>query len=66
MNKNMGLVDKIIRISLALTVPILILKGIISGVYARILGVLAIIFVLSSVVGFCPIYIPLKVSTRKN
>lgn len=66
MNKNMGMIDRSIRVLLALIVPILFLKGVISGVLARILGVLATVFVLSSVVGFCPIYIPLKLSTRKS
>ena len=66
MTKNMGIVDRSIRILLALTVPILYLKGVISGALANILGILATIFLVASVIGFCPIYVPLKISTRKG
>jgi len=66
MAKNMGMVDRFIRILLALTIPILYLKGVISGALANILGVLATILLVASVIGFCPIYVPLKISTRKG
>ena len=35
-----------------------------SGVWAVILGILAVIFVVTSLIGFCPLYAPLKLSTR--
>lgn len=66
MTKNMGMLDRSIRVLLALTIPVLYLNGLISGALAKIFGVLAIAFVVFSIIGFCPIYIPLKVSTRKN
>ena len=66
MTKNMGSVDKGIRLALAALVVILYLTGVISGVWAIILGILAVIFVATSLVSFCPLYAPFKLSTRKE
>jgi hypothetical protein len=63
MKKNMGTVDKIIRILLAIVVIVLYLNESITGVAAIILGILAIVFILTSLIGFCPLYVPLKIST---
>jgi uncharacterized membrane protein len=64
MSKNMGTIDRSIRLTLAAVVVILYLTGVISGVWAIILGALAVIFVVTSSIGFCPLYAPLKLSTR--
>lgn len=66
MVKNMGTVDRVVRIVLAVVVAILYFAGAISGTAAIILGVLALIFVATSFVGFCPLYLPFKFSTRKK
>lgn len=66
MMKNMGMADRIVRTILALVVVGLYLMGQISGVAAIILGVLAFMFLLTSVIAFCPLYVPLKLSTRKK
>ena len=63
MKKNMGTIDRIIRIVLAIVVVILYMAGSISGTAAIILGILAIVFVLTSLIGFCPLYVPFKIST---
>jgi hypothetical protein len=63
MKKNMGTVDKIIRILLAIVVIVLYLNESITGVAAIILGILAIVFIVTSLIGFCPLYVPLKIST---
>jgi hypothetical protein len=63
MKKNMGTIDRIIRILLAIVVVILYITGSITGVAAIILGILAIVFILTSLIGFCPLYLPLKIST---
>ncbi|MEZ4593218.1 MAG: DUF2892 domain-containing protein [Chloroflexota bacterium] len=65
MKQNMGSMDRIIRVAVAALVAILYFTGVISGTVAIILGVLALVFVLTSVVGFCPLYLPLKLSTKK-
>ena len=63
MKKNMGTIDRVIRIVLAIVVVILYMAGSISGTAAIILGILAVVFVLTSLIGFCPLYVPLKIST---
>ena len=66
MIKNMGTVDRLIRTVLALIVIALYYTGHISGLAAIILGVITVIFLLTSFIGFCPLYFPLKLSTRKK
>jgi hypothetical protein len=66
MKKNMGTIDRSVRIVLAIVVLGLYLAGAISGTVALILGVLAVIFVVTSLVGFCPLYLPFKISTMKK
>ena len=66
MKPNMGTIDKAIRIVLALVVGVLYFTGQISGVVAIILGILAIVFVLTSLISFCPLYLPLGISTRSK
>ena len=63
MKKNMGTIDRVIRIVLAIVVVILYMAGSISGTAAIILGILAVVFVLTSLIGFCPLYVPFKIST---
>lgn len=64
MKKNMGTVDRVIRILAAVVVVILYLTGQLSGTAAVILGVFAAVFIATSVVGTCPLYLPLKIDTR--
>ena len=66
MNKNMGTIDRTVRVIAALAVGILILTGTLTGALAIILGVLAVVFVLTSVVSFCPLYALISLSTRKK
>ena len=63
MKPNMGSTDRIIRVVLAVAVAVLYFTNLISGTAAIILGILAIVFLLTSVVGFCPLYAPFKLST---
>lgn len=64
MVKNMGSTDRIVRVLLAVLVAVLYFTGVISGTVAIILGVLALVFLLTSVVGFCPLYLPFNLSTK--
>ena len=66
MPKNMGTVDRVIRAVFAVAVAVLYFTGVISGTWAIILGLLALIFLATSIVGTCPLYIPLKLSTKKS
>lgn len=66
MKKNMGTIDRSIRVLLAIAVVVLYLLGLISGTAAIILGIFAAIFVITSFMSFCPLYVPFKISTRKK
>jgi len=64
--KNMGSADRIIRVLVAIVIAILYFTKQISGTLGIILGILAIVFLLTSLVGFCPLYVPFKLSTKKK
>lgn len=63
MKKNMGSVDRVIRIIIAIIIGILFQQGLIEGLPATILAVVAIIFLLTSIVSFCPLYRLLGINT---
>jgi hypothetical protein len=65
MKKNMGTADRAIRILLAIVVAVLYFTDQISGTVAIILGLFALIFLLTSLISFCPLYVPFKLSTKK-
>jgi hypothetical protein len=66
MKKNMGTIDKVIRILVAVVVVVLYFTHVISGVLAIILLALSAIFVVTSILSFCPLYLPFGCSTRKK
>ncbi|HUX94818.1 MAG TPA: DUF2892 domain-containing protein [Bacteroidales bacterium] len=66
MKKNMGTIDKVIRILIAVVVVVLWLTNIISGTIAIILLALSAIFVVTSFLSFCPLYLPFGLDTRKK
>lgn len=66
MKMNMHTTDRIIRILLSLVIVILYFSGYLTGALAIIALAVAIIFTLTSLVGFCPLYALLGVSTRKK
>ncbi len=63
MKKNMGTTDKAIRVLVAVTIAGLYFGNIITGTMAIVLMVLAVVFLLTSLVGFCPIYALLGMNT---
>ncbi len=65
MEQNMGKADRGIRVALAVMVILLLLFNVIHGTAAILLGLVALVFVATSAVGFCPLYKVLKISTRK-
>lgn len=66
MKSNMGAIDRVFRLLIAAVIGYLYWKGTISGVPGIVLLVLAAVFVLTSFVGFCPLYAPLRISTKKK
>lgn len=63
MKKNMGSVDRIIRLIIAAVIAVLYFTNVISGTLGIVLLILAGVFVLTSFIGFCPLYAPFGLST---
>ena len=66
MKKNMGTTDKIIRIVIAVLFAVLFFTKAVTGVLGIILLILAVMFVLTSLIGFCPLYLPFKINTCRK
>ncbi len=64
MKKNMGTIDIAIRLVIAAIVVILYFTHVISGTIAIILLIFAGVFILTSLLSFCPIYLPFGINTR--
>lgn len=64
MKKNMGNLDRIIRLLVAAVIVVLYFLNVISGTLAVVLLVVAAIFLVTSIFSFCPLYLPFKISTR--
>jgi len=60
----MGTIDRGVRIAVAILFAILIFTGVVNGWLAIVLGVLAVVFVGTSLIGFCPLYLPFGINTR--
>ena len=63
MKKNMGSGDRIIRILLAALFAYLYFGGIVTGTWGLVLVVLGGVLVLTSLLGFCPLYAPFGINT---
>ncbi len=66
MNKNMGKTDKSIRIIVALVISALYFTHIIQGTIGIILLILGAVFLVTSFLGFCPLYKPFKIKTTSK
>ncbi len=66
MKKNMGSLDKVIRVLVAILILVLYLTHEISGTAAIILLVFAGVFILTSFMSFCPLYLPFGISTKQT
>jgi hypothetical protein len=66
MKRNMGLADRIIRIVLAAAVAALYFTHVLSGTAAIVLGAIGAIFLVTGIVGVCPLYMLLRLSTKSR
>ncbi len=66
MKTNMGSTDRIIRVIVAVVLALLCFTGTVTGTAGIVLLVLAGIFVLTSLVSFCPLYLPFGLSSCKK
>ena len=65
MKQNMGNLDKAIRVVVAVVIAILYFTNVISGTLAIVFLIFGAVFLLTSVVGTCPLYLPFGISTKK-
>jgi len=66
MKKNMGIMDKGVRITVAVIIALLYYFNVIEGTLAYILMALAVVFLVTSFINFCPLYTPFGISTCKT
>ncbi|MDA3900019.1 MAG: DUF2892 domain-containing protein [Spirochaetes bacterium] len=66
MKKNMHVIDRILRTLLAITIILLYLGNMINGAAAIILGIIAVVFLVTSALGFCPLYTVLPFPKKKE
>jgi predicted PurR-regulated permease PerM len=66
MKKNMGTIDRVIRLLVVVVIAALYFTGHLSGLLAIILGIVAAAFFITSLLGWCPGYLPFGMSTRKD
>jgi hypothetical protein len=66
MKKNVGTIDKVVRILIAVLVVVLWYANVISGTLAVVLLIVSGILILTSVISFCPLYFPFGISTSKK
>ena len=66
MKINMGSADRIIRVILVIVIVALYASNVVSGTVAIVLLTFAGIFILTSLVSFCPLYFPFGLSTLRK
>jgi hypothetical protein len=66
MKKNMGTIDKVVRLLVAVVFAVLYFTHVVSGTFGIVLLVLAGVFILTSLVGICPLYLLFGISTAKK
>jgi hypothetical protein len=66
MKANMGTADRVVRTIVALAIAALYFTGRISGTVAIVLGIFAVVFLVTSFISWCPAYLPFGISTAKK
>ncbi len=66
MKRNVGNIDAIIRLIVAVIIVVLYYMGLVSGTLSIVLLIGAGIFTLTSFIGVCPLYLPFGINTRKK
>jgi len=66
MTKNVGSADRVIRTLIALAIGVLIIGGQFTGTAAVILGIVAVVLLVTGAIGVCPLYALLRLTTAKR
>jgi len=65
MKTNVSTIDRVIRVVLAVLFAYLYFAGIVTGVLGIVLLALGAVFLVTAIVGFCPLYGVFKIGTTK-
>ncbi|MBN1895170.1 DUF2892 domain-containing protein [bacterium] len=63
MKKNMGSLDKVLRLIAGALLVVLIAAGVAPGTWVWVFAAIAAMFIATSLIGFCPLYVPFRIST---
>ena len=66
MKQNMGKTDRIIRLLLSVAMTGIFLGKVVTGIAGIILVLLSAVFLLTSFIKFCPLYLPFKINTNRK
>jgi hypothetical protein len=66
MKRNMSTLDRIIRTLVAILFTVLYFTGVVPGTLGIVLLVIGVVFVLTAILGWCPLYAIFKLSTYKT
>jgi hypothetical protein len=66
MKKNMGITDKIIRLLIAVVMMSLYFTNVITGLLGIVFIVISVVFLLTSLISFCPLYAILGISSKQK
>lgn len=62
----MGTLDRLLRTLIAVFIGILYLLDVLTGTWAIIVGTIAIVFLLTSFIGTCPLYLPFDLPVKNQ
>lgn len=66
MKMNMGVIDRVVRLIVVVIIAAAYYAKMLSGVWAIVLGIVAVAFLVTGLIGWCPLYVPLGLSTKKG
>ncbi len=66
MKQNMGLIDRIVRLIVAAAAGVLYFTGVVTGIWGIVILAVGGIFIVTAVIGVCPLYMPFGISTKKE
>lgn len=66
MKKNMGTIDKVLRTVVAIVLIVMYFTHFVEGILGIVFLVIAAIFLITSLISYCPLYTPFGISTRKK
>lgn len=66
MKRNLSNIDRVLRVALAALFAYLFFSGVVTGAFGVVLLVLGLVFLVTAIVSFCPLYGLFKFSTFKS